>query len=110
MRAHSIERPWGMGWPSTSSHGRASASRTSSRLWIEPLLSWPHSRAGHSSGGGTSGGLTQVPRTSMSRCPSAAFTVRISASATCPTARAWVTLWPALATVTSMSSIDGGWV
>ncbi len=66
-------------------------------------------RPGQSSGPGTSGGEAQAPEASMSRWPSAALTVRISRSATWPTARAWVMLRPSTAMVTSMSSTDGGW-
>src|SRR5262245_734636 len=46
--------------------------------------------------------------TANSRRPSAALTVRISRSQTCPTARACVMCRPATATITSMSRIDGG--
>ena len=51
--------------------------------------------AGHSSGGGHLGHRSPTrPRPSRSRRPRAALTVRISVSATWPTARAWVMLRP----------------
>ena len=73
---------------------------------------WPGMRGprtAHSSGGGTDGGSTHEPSAFTSRVPRAALTVRISVSATWPTARAWVMLRPWTARVTSMSSTDGGW-
>jgi hypothetical protein len=66
-------------------------------------------RTSQSSGGGTFGNSTHEPSTGMSRMPRAAFTVTISVSATWPTTRAWVTLWPLAPMVTSMSRMDGGW-
>ena len=60
-------------------------------------------RAGQSSGRGTCGGVSHSPLPAMGRWPSAAFTVRISRSATCATTRAWVVKCPDVATVTSTS-------
>ena len=102
--------PSGIGLPSRSSNVRASARRKSSRAIIPSVI--PSSsgvtpkRISHSSGGGTSGICSHMPAAGLSRWPSAALTVRISRSPTWPTARAWVTLRPSLATMTSMSMIE----
>ena len=98
------------GGPRARPRPRASARRTSMRSMIDSV---PGSRepAHRALVGRPDRRVARPtrPRRSSSRVPRAALTVRISVSATWPTARAWVICGPATASVTSMSSIDGGW-
>src|SRR5205807_1173352 len=105
-RAHRALRP-SPGGPGSSSGGRARARRISMRLSMVPAWRSSLGRTGHASGGGTSGGTAHEPEPSKLRRPRAALTVKISLSPTWPVARTWLTLWPAAASTTSMSTTDG---